>query len=388
MGMISDNIANVNTTAYKGSSAQFSNLVTGQARARNYTPGGVRAGTSQGIANQGLIQGTSSPTDAAISGAGFFVLNASSDGTGEQIYSRAGNFAPDYLGNLRTPTGPYLQGWALDADGEILDVNTLTTVSTRSISGIAAATTSVEFGANLDADEALYAGAYAAGDMAGYGASDGASGVQPHFKHDVKVYDSQGRSHDVTVAFLGGGAADSWRVEIYADPADVDTATHADGLVASGTITFDGEGELAAVNLTPVSAGTDVGEVGIAWATSLGVSPSSIAFDFGTPGQTDGLSQFAAATDLAQANQNGAPVGLLSGVSIDESGYVIAGSTSCRSRPSPTRTRSAPAPATSSPRPTPPASSTCGPPASGARAPLPRPPSRPPTSTSPTSSPA
>ncbi|HEX8375140.1 MAG TPA: flagellar hook-basal body complex protein, partial [Geminicoccaceae bacterium] len=62
MGMISDNIANVNTTAYKGSSAQFSNLVTGQARARNYTPGGVRAGTSQGIANQGLIQGTSSPT--------------------------------------------------------------------------------------------------------------------------------------------------------------------------------------------------------------------------------------------------------------------------------------------------------------------------------------
>src|SRR4028119_637349 len=74
--------------------------------------------------------------------------------------------------------------------------------------------------------------------MAGYGASDGASGVQPHFKHDVKVYDSQGRSHDVTVAFLGGGAADSWRVEIYADPAGVDTATHADGLVASGTITF------------------------------------------------------------------------------------------------------------------------------------------------------
>ncbi len=332
MGVISDNVANVNTTAYKGSTAQFSNLVTGQARTRNYSPGGVRASTSQAVANQGLIQGTSSATDAAISGAGLFVLNARSDGTGEQVYSRAGSFAPDYLGNLRTPSGHYLQGWALDADGEVIDVNTLVTVSTRSISGIAAATTAVDFGANLNADEALFAGPYAAGDMAAHAATDGSSGAQPHFKHAVKVYDSQGRPHDVTVAFLGAGAAGAWRVEIYADPADVDTATHADGLVATGTVTFNGEGELATVNLTPVSAGADAGQVGIVWAPSFGVAPSSIAFDFGTPGQTDRLSQFAAPTDLTQANQNGAPVGLLSGVSIDEDGYVIAAFTNGEDR--------------------------------------------------------
>ena len=134
------------------------------------------------------------------------------------------------------------------------------------------------------------------------------------------------------MAFLGAGAADSWRVEIYADPADVDTDTHADGLVASGTVTFDGEGQLAAVNLTPVSAGAAAGQVGIVWAPSLGVAPSSITFDFGTPGQTDGLSQFAAPTDLTQANQNGAPVGLLNGVSIDEEGYVIAAFTNGEDR--------------------------------------------------------
>ena len=332
MGMISDNVANVNTTAYKGSTAQFSNLVTGQVRTRNYNTCGVRATTTQAVANQGLIQGTSSPTDAAISGAGFFVPNSRSEGNGEQVYTRAGAFAPDYLGNLRTPSGHYLQGWALDADGEVIDVNTLATVNTRSISGVAAATTSVEFGANLDADEELFAGAYAVGDLAAHAASGGAPGIQPHFKHAVKVYDSQGRPHDVTMAFLGAGAADSWRVEIYADPADVDTDTHADGLVASGTVTFDGEGQLAAVNLTPVSAGAAAGQVGIVWAPSLGVAPSSITFDFGTPGQTDGLSQFAAATDLTQANQNGALVGLLSGVSIDESGYVIAGFTNGEER--------------------------------------------------------
>ena len=109
------------------------------------------------------------------------------------------------------------------------------------------------------------------------------------------------------MAFLGAGAADSWRVEIYADPADVDTATHAHGLVASGTVTFDGEGQLAAVNLTPVSAGAAAGQVGIVWAPSLGVAPSSITFDFGTPGQTDGLSQFAAPTDSPRRTRTAPP---------------------------------------------------------------------------------
>lgn len=333
MGMISDNVANVNTTGYKGSTAQFSNLVTGQARARNYNPGGVRAGTNHTVSSQGLIQGTGSPTDAAISGAGMFVLNGRTDGTGEQVYSRAGNFAPDYLGFLRTPSGHYLQGWALDASGEVVDVNSLTTVSTRNLSGIAVATTSVRFGANLNADAAAVPVTYAAGDMAAYAASGGTSGVEPHYQHEVKVYDSQGRPHDVTVAFVGAGSPDTWRMEVYADPAQLDTATHPNGLIASATVTFDGRGELADVDLTPVSPGETAEEVGIVWASNFGVAPSSIELDLGTPGEsTGGLSQFAAPTNLTEATQNGAPVGLLSGVSIDESGYVIAAFTNGEDR--------------------------------------------------------
>ena len=123
MSMISDNIANVNTPGYKGVVADFSTLVTENDNPQLYNPGGVQALPGQTIGIQGLIQGTSSPTDAAIDGAGFFVVNSRPDGTGAQLYTRDGSFTPDSLGNLRTASGYYLQGWTLDANQQIANVN-------------------------------------------------------------------------------------------------------------------------------------------------------------------------------------------------------------------------------------------------------------------------
>ncbi|HEX6142837.1 MAG TPA: flagellar hook-basal body complex protein, partial [Geminicoccaceae bacterium] len=68
MGMISDNVSNVNTVAYKGATARFSTLVTRSAASATFSPGGVRAGTAYEIGEQGLIQGSNSPTDVAIDG--------------------------------------------------------------------------------------------------------------------------------------------------------------------------------------------------------------------------------------------------------------------------------------------------------------------------------
>ncbi len=70
-------------------------------------------------------------------------------------------------------------------------------------------------------------------------------------------------------------------------------------------------------------AGTGAGEIGVQWAASGGAAASSIALDLGTPGGTDGLSQFASASDVAYVTQNGAEVGQLGGVSIDDQGYVV-----------------------------------------------------------------
>ena len=332
MGMISDNIANVNTTAYKGALAQFENLVTRSRGSYSYSPGGVRAQSFYTVATQGLIQSSASPTDVAISGAGFFVVNAPPDGQGEQLYTRAGSFSPDFQGDLRTTSGNYLQGWALDADEAIIDVNTLQTVNIRSINGLAAATTTVSLGANLDADATVFAAAYAAGDLNAWNRSAGAAGVQPTFTRDVQVYDSLGRAHDLTMSFLRNGAANNWSIEIAAPPADVDVGTHPGGLLASGTLTFGGDGTLQSAALTPVVSAVAGTPVDVQWSAAGGAAPSVISFDFGAIGGVDGVSQFASPTNVAFVNQNGAEVGELNSVSIDDQGYVIAAFTNGEER--------------------------------------------------------
>lgn len=319
MSMISDNVANVNTTAYKLAEAQFTSMVAREAGARTYRPGGVTAQAFYTIGSQGLIQSRNSSTDVAIVGQGFFVVNEAVDGTRQQLYARAGEFSTDEFGNLRMPSGFYLQGWRLGEDGEILDVNQLETVNVQIASGIALPTTEVAIGANLDADQAAFIGAYAAGDMAAFLATG--VGVEPHFTRTVQIFDSLGRGHDLTFAFLKDPAANVWNVEVVADSADVETGTHPDGLIASGTVTFAGNGTLAANGLTPIVAGAN--GVSIEWNAADGADPSDVVIDLGTIGSTDGLAQFASATSVAYVSQNGAEVGTLNAVSIDEDGFVI-----------------------------------------------------------------
>ena len=286
MGMISDNVSNVNTVSYKAAEAQFSTLVTRSAASSAYSPGGAKASTLYRIDQQGLVQASNSPTDIAIDGNGFFVVNSEIDAGGEQLYTRAGSFEQDFLGNLVNGAGFFLQGWALDSDEQVINVNQLGTVNVRVINGIAAATTNVELGANLDAGQAAFAGAYAAGDMAAYQASAGVSGVQPHLVRAVQVYDPLGGAHNLQLAFLKDPTANVWNVEIYADAAEVEAGDHPDGLLASGTVTFNGDGTLAATDITPTyPAATAGAPIGINWLDTDGQDDSTVTFDLGTVGQ-------------------------------------------------------------------------------------------------------
>ena len=325
MGMISDNISNVSTTAYKGAVADFSTLVTTTAGVTTFAPGGVQSNTNFEISRQGLIEPSSSPTDVALVGDGFFVVSDLSDGTGDQLYTRAGSFKTDALGNLRNSAGFYLQGWELDNNDNIIDVNSISTVNIRLVNGTATATTNIDMGANLDASQTPHAGAYAAGDMANYVNSGGVSGVQPHFSRNVQVFDSLGRAHSITVGFLKNATTSSWNIEVYADAAEIETATHPNGLLAAGTVVFAGTGAPASISIAPLTPTTTPGQpMGIDWLDSDGASDSLIELDFGTVGETNGLSQFAANFNVVFVNQNGADVGQLNGVSIDGEGFVIA----------------------------------------------------------------
>ena len=125
LAAISDNIANVNTTAYKRNQVNFANMVTSQAIAGRYSAGGVQGITRQFVSQQGLIQSSSSSTDLAISGDGFFVgaeKGANLTAADPRLFTRAGSFHVDSDGFLVNDSGLYLQGWPTQANGTY-DIN-------------------------------------------------------------------------------------------------------------------------------------------------------------------------------------------------------------------------------------------------------------------------
>lgn len=162
MGMIADNIANVNTVGFKGSEVQFSTLVTRAATKTTFSPGGVQANTVQLIDRQGLIQASTSKTDMAVVGKGFFVINEAAvpTATDEYFYSRAGSFSPDKDGYLRNTSGFFLMGWptnnlGVPTAGNLSTLSSLQSIDVSGISGNAVQTTTMTIGANLPADAAI-----------------------------------------------------------------------------------------------------------------------------------------------------------------------------------------------------------------------------------------
>jgi flagellar hook protein FlgE len=149
--------------------------------------------------------------------------------------------------------------------------------------------------------------------------------VQPHLLRAVQVYDPLGGAHNLQLAFLKDPAANVWNVEIYADATEVEAGDHPDGLLGSGTVTFNGDGTLASTSITPNYPAATLGApIGINWLDADGQDDSAITLDLGTVDSADGLSQFASDYNVAFVQQNGAEVGELSGVSMDQEGYVIA----------------------------------------------------------------
>lgn len=175
IGVISDNIANVNTIGYKQGQATFATLVVNANSTVSYTTGGVRGGTRLNVDKQGLLSSTESPTDLAISGRGFFVVRSSAtvDATSTNstpLFTRAGSFRQDETGNFVNSQGFYLQGWPLDREGRLpgeagnlnttsfANFDSLVNVNVEQVSGISQATTVVRLGANLDAGEKVFPG--------------------------------------------------------------------------------------------------------------------------------------------------------------------------------------------------------------------------------------
>ena len=397
MGMISNNIANVNTVGYKRNNASFSDLVTQEGRYTAYSPGGVRARTQATINQQGILQQSGSSTDAAISGDGFFVVQPGISGPQETMFTRAGSFSEDSKGLLRNAAGFYLMGWRLDSTGALpagaQDISSLEPVDVAFLNGVTAPTTAGEVAMNLNSDWGVT------------GSVD--------FTREITVYDSLGTPQQIRLEFTKDGA-NNWTmraetpagtnvgdrpilfsgdgsigrsgsinaagtvatIDITAAEADF-SGLAADGLESRINLTMngrvfsldvsgatDGTTLATAINTELTALGAPYSGYNAAWAggvmtitapagntlTAAKIMPGvnedgqmTLKID-GTAGGSAGtginwgngsslqnidldissVTQFAADFSVSYVNQDGAELGLRTGVSIDRDGYVVA----------------------------------------------------------------
>ncbi len=323
MNVIGNNLANVNTTAYKSARVTFQDMIAqtieGATRPGETHGGtnptqyglGVLVGATDVNNEQGSLGATNRPSDMALQGNGYFMV-PSGDGV---AYTRDGAFDLDAEGDLvQTSTGARLLGWTADAQGKIdtsVPVNATTKLSIP-IGRLNAvqATTTASMKGNLNAE----------------------AGPTETYTSQVRVYDSLGGSHDITIQYKNhstdltadpnapAGATGSWEWTAY------------EGATATGT---------------PIGSSSDAGNAKI-YANGNGGNVSALALGAmnkitvpagpGTPAvpidlDLSAIGQIKASSQVTSGGQNGFPPGSLEGYNIGNDGIITGLFTNGLTRP-------------------------------------------------------
>jgi len=291
MTVIGDNIANVNTTAFKGNRSHFANILSTSLGGQSATAGVGRGVEFWGVNaqwTQGSLENSSSATDLAINGKGFFMVQ---DGSGSNFYTRAGNFTFDKNGYLVNPDGNRLQGYEIDSDGNIGSISSIFIPGER-ISP-PAATSEFNFDINLSATADT-------GDT---------------FTTAQTFYDSLGNAIPVTFTFTRAAAAQTWTVT-GSIPTSAGTGVTFGGS-ASINLVFDDTGTMTspAANVTTSLALTNGAEtpLSITWA-----------FEDSNGNSYGDVTGYASDSGVTFQYQDGYPAGMLRGIAVDEDGVVTA----------------------------------------------------------------
>lgn len=341
LSVASANIANVNTIGYKNATADFSTLLASASANADTSSGSVMATAGQNVSQQGLLQTTSSTTDLAISGNGFFVVAPSAADPSTRAYTRSGNFTADANGYLKNSANMYLLGWRLDANGNVpSDRNNMTMINANSLTGKAEATTKVTAQLNLQRSTATETTAYNLAATPPVCMANGS--ITADFQRTINVYDSQGGQQPLQVSFVKTGA-NTWNYEVtYQGDATTITAPNANAptIIANGTATFNPDGTLAGIapaNGTGVAISPNPSVDGafdinipfnnasaVAPKKNSGLLPQTVNMNFGPLNSSVGLTQFDSASNLSSSTVNGALFGSLTGVTVDKDGIVTA----------------------------------------------------------------
>lgn len=238
LSTVADNIANSDTTGYKRSSIEFSSLVmptTGGA----YNSGGVNSTIRTAITDRGDLKGTTSVSDLAIRGDGFFVVQ---DSSGTPYMTRAGSFVPDAQGRLVNAAGYQLMAYSYANGVPAATVNGFQGLVPVQISDgkmTATPSTSGTFSGNLPSGATAIA-------LPATAPSGNAATAQYTNKSSMVVYDNLGNKVMVDIYFTKT-AAGTWDVAVFDQSkaaAGGPFPYGAGGLLANATLNFDGTGKL------------------------------------------------------------------------------------------------------------------------------------------------
>ena len=273
--VISNNIANSETTGFKKSRAEFSDIYASSefGVSSNAIGQGVQLAGIQQQFTDGDLTFTDNALDLAINGQGFFVL----EDAGERFYGRAGSFGVDSSGNIVDPIGNQLVGFQPDTNGVITGALGPIIVNRADIAP--RITSEIDLGANLSATETVPPAF-----------TVGASGPDPStYNHSTSLttYDSLGGEHLTSLYFRRDTATD-WEAFAFVDGVQVNPA-------AGDVLNFDASGNLVGVN------------------GGAGSTATTAAF---TPGGVGTATTFT--IDYAAVSQFGSPFGVSS---LDQNGY-------------------------------------------------------------------
>ncbi|MCP4309108.1 MAG: flagellar hook protein FlgE [bacterium] len=286
MDVVGNNIANVNTAGFKSAQITFGEAMAqtlqGPAGAGLESGGtnplqiglGVQVASIDGVFTQGATQITGRPTDIAIQGDGFFVLQDS----GGREYTRAGSFRWDESGNLVAPGGQLVQGWLADPTGAIQTQTAANSINLPLSQVIDPVETSeVLMGGNLSSDSAI-------GDI---------------HTTSIVMYDSLGEPQELLMEFEKT-AANTWAASA--------TMNGSSLTLDSTSVTFDSSGML-----------TSTGSINISGYTPPGAS--AISVDLVLDGSSP-LVQFGGAPSAESIDQDGNAIGFLTDFSIAANGTI------------------------------------------------------------------
>jgi flagellar hook protein FlgE len=289
LNTIGNNLANLNTTAYKGQTTSFEDLFyqqIGQSGSGNAIQ--VGAGTKVSGTNTDFSEGTllpdatTNPTDMALDGNGFFIVQQN----GVQSLTRSGNFTVSQTGELTTQDGQSVMGYP--AVNGVVNQNS----ALQPITIPVGATEGAQATQNMSTTVNLNSGAT----------------VGTAFTTPVTVYDSLGQSHNATITY-NKTATNTWSYSI-ALPAGDSIGTPVNN---TGTLTFDSDGNLT----SPMGSVAGISFPGMADGAS------DLTFNWNLTGGAT-VSQLASASTNGAQTQDGFPSGTYSTITVDTSGVIQA----------------------------------------------------------------